>query len=94
MSWRHGILATSVRASACILLVAASIIGALELVDQLATTSAPAEISPQPWAPLGALTGVLRLALLAALGVAVTAVATGLTRRVHPLAAPARAARR
>lgn len=78
MSGRRDVLSTSLRASALILLAASAVIGVLEIVDALVTSTA-VQIPSGSWSALSALTGLLRVAGLAAIGAA----ATGVIARVH-----------
>jgi len=75
-------VAASARASVLILLAAAAVIGALELLDSL-VGSTPAQITSEPWSPLNALTGVGRVAFLAAIGVAATSAALAAAKRMR-----------
>lgn len=77
-----GVLSTSLRASAWILLAAAVVIGGLELLDTV-VSSAPADIAPQPWSPSAALGGVVRVVGLAAIGAMITAVVLGVRPRLR-----------
>ena len=74
-----GVGSTVIRATAWLMLAAAVVMGALALVG-VATNSAPVDIVPEAWSPLGAVTGVLRVAFVAALGVAVSAAVPFLAR--------------
>jgi len=76
-----GVLSTSLRASAWILLAAAVVIGGLELLDTV-VSRAPADIAPQPWSPSAALGGVVRVVGLAAIGAMITAVVLGVRPRL------------
>lgn len=67
MSGGHSVASTSLRATALILVAAAAVVGVLELVDTF-LTSASVQISSEPWSALSALTGLLRVAGLAAIG--------------------------
>ena len=89
MRRRDGVVATTVRASAAILLAAALVVGVLQVVDVVGP-GAPVRVADPSWSPLGALAGLGRVALLAALGAAATAIVLALHRhlssgRTHPL---------
>lgn len=68
---------------ALILLAAAAVVGVLELVDAFLTSATVqiVQIAPEPWPVPSPLTGVLRVAGLAAVGVATTGVVLAVVRR-------------
>lgn len=78
MTARDGAAATTVRAS----LAAAAVAGVLELADLLSGT-APVNVADPAWSPLEALVGVLRVAFLAAVGVAGTSAVLAVGRRLR-----------
>lgn len=82
MTRHDDLLITTVRASGWVLLAAAVVAGLLEVADLL-SVSAPEKIDQEAWAPLVALGGLSRVALVAALGIAATAVVLALARRVR-----------
>lgn len=82
MRGRDGVVATTVHAALWILLAAAAVGGVLELADLVSGTGAVGA-AHQTWLPLGAVIGLLRVVLLAALGAAVTAAVLTLDRRLR-----------
>ena len=86
MRGRHGVVATTARASVWLLLAAALVVGALQVVNVVGP-GAPVRLADPSWSPLGALAGLGRVALLAALGAAVTASVLALGRRLRQAAA-------
>jgi len=79
---RAGIVGTSARASVFILLAATAVIGALLLLASLAG-GAPEQITPEPWSALNALSGVGRIAFLAAVGAAATSAVLATASRLR-----------
>ncbi len=77
-----GIVSTSARASVLILLSAATVIGTLQLLSSL-VGGAPEQITSQPWSALNALTGVGRIAFLAALGAATSSAVQATSNRLQ-----------
>lgn len=82
MNGPPGIVGTSARAAALILLAAAAVIGTLLLLASL-LSGAPEQITPEPWSVLNALTGVGRIAFLAALGAAATSAVLATSNRLR-----------
>ena len=74
-------VATTAGASVWLLLAAALVVGALQVVDVVGP-GAPVRLAAPSWSPLGALAGLGRVALLAALGAAATAIVLALRRRL------------
>lgn len=74
------VIATSSRATAWILVAAAVVVGVLLITGAL-LSSTPVVIEPPLWTPGGAVVGLLRVGLLAGIGVVVTAAAIWANRR-------------
>lgn len=82
MTRRDGALATTAAATLWILLASAVVGGVLELAALVSGTAA-VDVAHQVWSPLGAVTGLLRVALLATLGFVVSATVLAVGRRLR-----------